>query len=500
MEKNKIKRPNIVFLFSDHQAYYRHGEEEGVHIKRSNFQRVAEEGALFTHAYSACPLCGPVRRSILTGLYPHAHGEIQNDLEIPFGENDTYLDILNENGYRNFYFGKWHAGPGTAKDHGCQGFSYPSYSNPYTKTEYEDYLKRLGLPSPQIKIEHTLDFKRPFITDGMIYQQKQDWSCEECSGILLTPKETHEAFFLADLACRQIEEIAKGETDQPFSLRVDFWGPHQPYFVTQEYADMYCPEDIPEYPSFGENVYNNHKPEVYQFEPTAKTSKDKHIIFPNPLPWRVWQEITARCYAQITMIDDACGLIIEALEKNGLLDNTMIICTADHGDALGSHGGRFDKGCFMIEEILRIPLAIRYPEKITPGTVVHRPVSSVDYPVTMLAAAGLVFPTPVHGVSLLDDLGKTTGYAVSETFGHRGIQAVHFGRAITDGRYKYIYNRNQTDEFYDVRIDPYELTNQIDNPACARQIERLKRQYLKWAEKTGDHQGEKEVLDSISKR
>lgn len=488
------RRPNILFLFSDHQAYYKHGTEQGVHVQRPSFDRIAAEGAEFTHAYSACPLCGPVRRSILTGLYPHAHGEIQNDLNIPFEGKDTYLDILHEGGYKNYYFGKWHSGPGTAYDHGCEGFCYPSYSNPYTKKEYLDYLKEQGLPEPKIKIEHTLDFKRPFIEQGMIYEQKQDWCCEECSGILQTPKETHEAFFLAHLACEQIEKIARSGAGEPFSMRVDFWGPHQPYFVTQEYADMYNPGDIPEHPTFSEDVYHNHKPEIYQYEPTAHINRDNHIIHPNPLPWETWQEIIARCYAQITMIDDAAGMILEALERNGLLDNTLIICTTDHGDAIGSHGGRFDKGCFMIEEILRVPLAIRWPERIPAHTVVHRPVSSVDLPVTILDAAGLAFHKKVHGSSLLKDLKKTTGNAVSETFGHRGIQAVHFARAITDGRYKYVYNRGQIGELYDVRVDPYELDNKIDNPDYAPQVRRLKEAYRDWAAETEDSEGYIEII------
>jgi len=488
------KKSNILFLFSDHQAYYKHGTEQGVHIQRPNFDRVAAEGAFFSNAYSACPLCGPVRRSILTGLFPHSHGETQNDLNIHFAEKDTYLDVLSENGYKNYYYGKWHAGPGTAYDHGCEGFSYPSYSNPYTKEEYIRYLEEFNLPRPQIKIEHSVDFKRPFIKEGMIYEQQQEWCCEECSGILLTPKETHEAFFLAHLACEQIDRFAQSKCDEPFSMRVDFWGPHQPYFITKEFADLYNPGDIPEHPSFSENVYNNNKPEVYWHEPTARINKDNQIIYPNPLPWNVWQEMLARCYAQITMIDAASGLILDALERNGLLDNTMVICTTDHGDAIGSHGGRFDKGCFMIEEILRVPLAIRYPEIIPGGTVIHRPVSSVDFPVTMLDAAGLAFEKKVHGKSLLRDLRQTTGYAVSETFGHRGIHAVHFGRAITDGRYKYIYNRDQIEELYDLCVDPYELTNQIKNPNYASHVSRMKQAYWDWAVETGDTEGYYDVI------
>lgn len=92
---------------------------------------------------------------MLTGLYPHNHGELINDEDHPY-DKPVYLDILHENGYDNYYYGKWHAGPGTALDHHCSGFNYPSYNNPYNKPEYKEYLERNGLPEPVIHIEHNL--------------------------------------------------------------------------------------------------------------------------------------------------------------------------------------------------------------------------------------------------------------------------------------------------------------------------------------------------------
>ena len=106
------KRPNILYLLNDHQAYYRHGWDNGPAVMRPNFNRLASGGISFNRAYSSCPLCGPVRRTMLTGLFPHNHGEIHNDTGHPF-DREPYLDILAENGYRNYYYGKWHAGPGT---------------------------------------------------------------------------------------------------------------------------------------------------------------------------------------------------------------------------------------------------------------------------------------------------------------------------------------------------------------------------------------------------
>ena len=148
------KRPNILFLLNDHQAYYRHGWDRGPAVMRPHFDRLASEGVSVSRAYTASPLCGPARRSMLTALYPHNHGEIKNDTGHPF-DRPAYLDILAENGYTNYYYGKWHAGPGTAHDHHCQGFSYPSYNNPYNKPEYLQYLEQRGLPPAEHLIERT---------------------------------------------------------------------------------------------------------------------------------------------------------------------------------------------------------------------------------------------------------------------------------------------------------------------------------------------------------
>ena len=111
-------RPNIVFLLNDHQAYYRHGWDGGPRVQRPYFDRLASEGVVFDRAYTASPLCGPARRTILTGLYPHTHREIKNDICAPF-LHELYLDKLADSGYHNYYYGKWHAGPGTAHDHRC---------------------------------------------------------------------------------------------------------------------------------------------------------------------------------------------------------------------------------------------------------------------------------------------------------------------------------------------------------------------------------------------
>ena len=118
-------KKNILLLVNDHQAYYGHDVcSFGPKIHHPNLDRLAREGITFSHTTSACPLCVPARRSMLTGLHPHHHRQYNND-EAPFDGQEIYLEHLKEAGYDTSYFGKWHAGPGTAKDFGCKGFVYP---------------------------------------------------------------------------------------------------------------------------------------------------------------------------------------------------------------------------------------------------------------------------------------------------------------------------------------------------------------------------------------
>ncbi len=205
-------KPNIVYILNDHQPYYRHGWDGGPKIQRPHFDRLAQAGVTFARSYTACPLCGPARRTMLTGLFPHNHREIKNNSDHPY-DREVYLDLLAEAGYRNYYFGKWHAGPGTAYDHSCEGFSYPSYNNPYTKPEYKRYLEKHGLPDPEILIERSFWPKvmpngSPItMRAGEPYRQERPWCNEHASGVMTTPNDTHEAFFLAHTAVEKLQEL-----------------------------------------------------------------------------------------------------------------------------------------------------------------------------------------------------------------------------------------------------------------------------------------------------
>lgn len=460
------KRPNIVFILNDHQAFYGHETHGREGAKRPCFQKFAGNGVNFENAYCVSPMCGPARRSLLTGLYPHTHGQIHNENDPEF-KDEVYLDSLFQGGYKNYYYGKWHAGPGCAYDHHCEGLSETGYGNPYNTKLYDEYLKKRGLPRAQHRVERVFrqdDYDRknyfPKLEEGKLYQCEDFWCGEHAIGVTVTPKETHEAFFLANMACDKLEELAKQPQDEPFALRVDFWGPHQPFFPTQEFLDWYEPEKIEEYPSFRNDLHD--KPFTLKMEANRPLGDGENIIYPNPLPWSEWQKILAHCYAHISMLDAAGGMIVDKIKELGLDENTLIIWSTDHGDAIACQGGHFDKDSHMAQEVMRVPLAMNWKHVIPAGQTKSELVFTCDIPATIMDAANVTFEKPIDGESLLPlakgEPAKWRSSLMCETYGH-GYGVTIIGRMVTDGRYKYVCTEDGLDELYDLEKDPYEQTN-----------------------------------------
>lgn len=462
------KKPNIIFILQDHQSFYGHGEYEGgVKPKRPEFEKFAKAGVEFTNARCVTPMCGPARRSLLTGLYPHNHKQVHNENVAPY-EQELVLDVLKDEGYNNYYYGKWHAGLGAANDHGAEGFSYTGYGNPYTTQEYNEYLEKRNLPPAQHYIETSFEIDSyneagffPKLKECVNYKCESNWCGEHASGITITDKDTHESFFLANLACDRLEEIAKEDNDNPFSLSVHFWGPHQPFFPTKEFADLYNPEEIGEYPSFKDNL--KEQPDVFKMEVSRPlTSDGKWIDTPNSFTWKEFQMLMARCYGHISMIDAAGGQIINKVKELGLDENTIIIWTTDHGDALATHGGHFDKDSHMMEEVMRVPLAINYKDHIPKNVKNNNLVFTCDIPITALDAAEIKFTHKVDGKSLLPLLTDSSinlrNQLMCESYGH-GYGTTIISRMIVNKEYKYIATEDDLEQLYNLEKDPFELDN-----------------------------------------
>tara|TARA_B100001971_G_C18094952_1_gene485573 strand:+ start:140 stop:814 length:675 start_codon:yes stop_codon:yes gene_type:complete len=189
------------------------------------------------------------------------------------------------------------------------------------------------------------------------------------------------------------------------------------------------------------------------------------------------------------MIDAAGGRILDKIDELGLADNTVVMWTTDHGDALASHGGRFDKGSFMAEEVIRVPLAIRHHDRAFVGQRIAELVSGIDMAPTILDCAGLEFNRPVDGKSILplvkEESVRWRDDLLIETFGH-GFGRRDLGRAVVSQDHKYVAWQDDLDELYDLVQDPFELQNVAGKSGSKGLLEEMQSRLSTWISQTGD--------------
>ena len=456
---NKSTPPNILWLVTDHQAYANHRLRDENQIVRPAFDWVARKGITFTKAYSVCPICTPARASMLTGVYPHHHEMTANagrfGARIEFDPDQKLIShYLRAVGYRCGYFGKWHCGEErTALDYDFEGFTLPGYGYPYKSKNYADYLENLGLSMPYIRME---DLPKKFLGKRRLPVNKGNWFDSVAgSAVLEGPMETHEAFFISHLASEWLEQQI-GST-QPFFLRIDVWGPHPPYVVSEPFVNTVDTKWIPPYP----NIFSDleHRPQHH---------RDYRDYWTRTLSfdWLQWQKQLARCYEHIMLVDTALSKILAVIERTDLMQNTVIIYTADHGDALGSNGGVANKGALMVEETTRIPLTIYCPGLSRPGAECRQLVSNMDLVPTVLELAGADRPSRVDGRSLTSLLidPETQKWSDALMLEHYGLCSPQFQRMLRWKNYKYVVQQDGFEEVYDLEIDPYEMNNLALNP------------------------------------
>jgi len=426
---------------------------------------------------------------MLTGVYPHRHGMVQNHGALGSRaefDPDTRLfsHYLRAAGYRCGYFGKWHCGDkSTALDFGFEGWSTPGYGHAYWTQEYAEYLEEKGLPQAAVDLEWHIRNRKEFGRRIVLKDEPDPFHHMACSGVLVTPVETHEAYFVTHRANQWLEERA-GD-GEPFCLRVDVWGPHQPYFVGKPFAGTVNPRAIPEYPNFsfpleGKPLLHRKFRDAYRRDATART-------------WSEWQPVVARCYEHASQVDAALGRVVDTLERLGLSENTVVFYVADHGDAIAWNGG-FDKDSLMIEETTRIPLAMRWPGHVPAGEICNGLVTNMDMMPTVLELAGAETPSPMHGDSLLAIARDPVHAAGRQDLmcEHHGHCIHAFQRLLRWQQYKYVAHLDDMDELYDLEQDPWEHRNLARDPGKAPVLdemrERLARRMAEFEDDSADAQ------------
>ena len=455
--------PNILWICMDQHPYANRGSvAQNLPLQA----RMACEGTRYTNAFTVLPICSPARASMLTGLYPHAHGLTENDGR--FGgrtglspEDWMVHHPFAEAGYRTAWFGKWHLdNHSDAGAFGFEGWSLPGYGYPYATPEYADYLERKRLSPPMVEVELRGESLAEAGTRWSL-QDLTDWPEYEAGSLLLDgPAETHEAFFVADLASSWIKKNA----GSPFFLRVDPWGPHPPYMVAQEYrCRLGEPHDFRPANFWSDLAHRPAHHAAYRDSWANLALSDAG-----------WRLLAERSLEQAMLVETAMCTLLGTLSAVGLTDQTIVVICADHGDAVASNGGVANKGSLLVEETVRIPLFMSGPG-IPVGDTVHEIVSNLDIAPFLLASAGLSGPDDLHG----DDLNPLTCPSPSST--RTGVMLQHYGlhdpilqRAWRSGRWKLVVQEDGFTELYDIVEDPCEMTNLAGVPAHQATLEALR--------------------------
>lgn len=469
-----MNKKNILFFFTDEQRKDTLGCYGNNIISTPNIDRLAHEGIMFERAYTPIALCTPARASVVTGMVPHRHGLIANPGNHPARNHELdesripFSSYLRKAGYQTASIGKWHVGKEKGPGHyEFDGLHYPGYHEPYQHKDYIQYLDEHGFPrfNPRGIIRGTFPNGKPGHIMG---------------GILDQPKEATFTYYLAEKIIEQLRSYAKNyQTDgTPFYIGMNIFGPHLPYYLPEEYANMYHPEDVILPEGFKEDFTN---------KPMVQKNYSAHWSF-DCFNEDEWKKMIAMYWGYCTLIDEQIGRVLAVLEELGLTDETLICFSTDHGSFEGSHRMN-DKGPAMYEDIYNIPFIVKGPGMKHRGVINHQFVSLLDLTATFVDVACDEVPEHFDGRSLLPFLkGEDPADWRQEMFAeYHGHQFPYPQRMIRTKHYKLVVNPADINEFYDLELDPAELINQINNESYDHQIKghfEILYQHLKKSEDT----------------
>lgn len=461
---------NILYLLTDQMRFDSLSCNHAPVCKTPNIDRLAEKGMNCQCAYTTNALCTPARASILTGVFPHIHGQLANmgnfngvfDRQI-LGRKG-YFNYLKEAGYQTGYAGKWHL-----PEEGNGGLWGIDVWN--TERDYDRYLKEKGICYDM----------------GISEVQHLEWGEDVpfCGSSVLDAEDHHDGW-VAKQVCQMLTGFSQKKA--PFAVCAAFHGPHFPYAVPIPFDSMYDPEMVPRWDNFDERFQN--KPVVQQKELMRWNSAQ--------LTWKDWQRVIAAYWGYCSYLDDLVGKIMNCLKELHMDRDTAVIFSTDHGDMLGGHR-LFNKGFNMYEEDHHIPLILSVPGK--KKTVSDAFVSIVDIMPTLLEIAGCEKPEELQGRSLLPLVdGKTPKDWREDIFCEfNGYETTLLtSRMVRTRKWKYVYNPFGVDELYDCESDPGELWNLAEVKGFEHVLRRMKTRLLRWLKETGDSIAETTTWQSNS--
>ena len=438
---NGADRPNVVVVLVDDLRWDELSCAGHPGVRTANIDRIAYEGARFRNAFATTPLCSPSRASLLTGNYPQRHGILDNtDRSSQSHRLPTFPCAMQEAGYRTAFIGKWHMGnddsPRPGFDHWFglrgQGSSFDPVVNENGNThQLQGYTTDL-LNAAAVEFIQQQDVQSfcLYLSHKALHPelvQYDDGSLSDPSAARFMPAPRHRSLY----------------SDTPVPRRLNAMDPLDGKPALQRPIDGLPPLSL-------------------QTGTSDDTVRDR---------WRM-----------LAAVDEGVGDIIRLLEQTDRLKDTILVFTSDHGYWYGEHGLSVERR-LAYEEAIRIPLLIRDPGMVTPGTLVDEMVLRIDLAPTILARTGVASPERRDGRSLLPLLQGEAPKDWRSSFLIEYYSDTVFPRihrmgyqAVRSQRYKYIRYRELRgmDEFYDLLVDPYEMRNQIDEPGLQQVVDEMR--------------------------
>ncbi|MDB4458991.1 sulfatase [bacterium] len=439
-----VKPRNILVILTDDHRWDTVGYMNHPFLKTPNIDRLAKNGMIMDNAFVTTSLCSPSRASILTGLYAHNHRVVDNYNPIPKGLT-WFPEYLQKSGYETAFVGKWHMGGDI--DDPQPGFDHwISFKGQGVYWPFKDGLNVKGRYVPQA-------VSTGYNINGKHVEQK-DYMTDELTGFAL-------------------DWLEGRDEDKPFMLYLSHKAVHADFLPPNRYAYKYDKEkfEVPPAPT--------KRPELFNDVPMWV--KNQHNSR-HGAEFAYYEELDLAKYYRrycetILSVDESTGKLIDFLEKSGQLEDTLILYMGDNGFLFGEHGLIDKRNAY--EESIRVPLVLHCPDLIPANGRSQKVVANIDIAPTLLEAAGLKTPDYMDGESFLK---ITQGVDIPwrdnllyEYYWERNYPHTPTTHAVRGERYKYIRYHGVWDlaELYDLKEDPKERNNLINDPAHAERIEKL---------------------------
>ena len=435
-------RPNIIFIMPDQLRHDFLSCYGASFIDTPNIDALCAQGIRYERCYSEHPVCVPARASLLTGMNAIKVGVLDNSRYVrPDYEScgiQTWPELLNDAGYHTLATGKMHFYPWEKRFGFQERIIAEDKLWGFIQDDYDHFLREAGYT------------KRDFV-------EVPDYHTYHMACTSPQPWEYNVDHFVGRETSRWISEY---DDEAPFAIMVGFPGPHSPYDPASEYA-TYRPEDMPE-PIPGNSEDTSAMRAGRPSRPGTGTSWYAIRNDEDPSS-ETYMMQRARYAGLVAQIDLEVGRIVDALEEKGILDNTVIIFSSDHGDYLGDHdlGG---KGSYY-EAACHVPMVVRHPD-VGSATVSDDLVTLTDVTATLMNLAGESVPSYMDARPLTG-LGLPGEDPREHIFG-----ALRNGWMLFDGTWKLCrYSRGT--HLFNLVDDPTEENNRAQDPSCSDTFHRL---------------------------